>query len=92
MTTPAHSSPGIFATIHAVFLRLLGGLGLHPSNKWVAHFVTNALTGLAVALLPLGISDVLNGVIVVIAGLVAHYVVPSEPVPAQHATHTHTKP
>lgn len=50
-----------------------------PTQKMVAHAVTTALSAAAVAVLPLNLSVELNGVIVVVAGLVAHYIVPNGP-------------
>lgn len=50
---------------------------IRPTQKWVAHAVTTLLTAAAVFLLPLEASEQLNGFIVVVAGLVAHYIVPN---------------
>jgi hypothetical protein len=57
--------------------RVLGLVGVGPlSQKLVVQVITSGLTYAAVQLLPLGISQELNGLIVLVAGLVAHYLVP----------------
>lgn len=78
---PPAPEPSELAKLGSALGKLVAWLParIRPTQKWVAHTVTVLLTGAAVAVLPLGLSGELNGAIVVLAGIVAHYVVPSGP-------------
>lgn len=78
---PTAASQGILAKIGQLLGKLVAWLpaGIRPTQKLVAHFVVTVLSAAAVAVLPLELSTQLNGLIVVLAGLVSHYVVPNGP-------------
>lgn len=78
MNPTSSTPPGILGKITAVIAKTLALFGLPWTQKFVAHILTVGLTAAAVALLPLELSTQVNAAIVVVAGLVAHWLAPSE--------------
>jgi hypothetical protein len=72
-------SKGVLGGLTGILNRVLSTFGQPLTQKFVAHVVSILLTGTAVALLPLGLSTELNAVIVLVAGLVAHWLAPHAP-------------
>jgi hypothetical protein len=74
--TPAK---GVLGGFTSILNRVLAAFGQPLTQKFVAHASAVFLTGTAVALLPLGLATELNAVIVVVAGVAAHWIAPHAP-------------
>lgn len=76
---PSSRPAGILGGFTGFLNRVLAAFGQPLTQKFVAHVISVLLTGTAVALLPLGLSTELNALIVLVAGVVSHWLAPNAP-------------